>query len=345
MHQALAVIFYDGVSSKPHHAEILPIDQQGIQIRYQFENRTEIRRYHYDQMILIGALGKTDPVVEINDDARIEFLQKELPEWFAIRHKGLNHKVWKLERTPSLIVLSVIVVFSLAFAALKWGVPAASHFVAFKLPENTLNALGNQAKDYVFDMTTQSHLPIQQQEQIRRNYQNTVAEGRPATIIFRQGDTLGANALALPNNTIIVTDELIELAHSDQEILAVLAHEQGHLVQRHSLQQALSSLGFSVIYIAITGDSSDLLHSLPLSLLGAGYSREFEREADLYALELMHKRHLSISHFANFLQRLSDESGEEKTKGTGGDFLSSHPATEKRIQMVRDFEASHLNKP
>ena len=85
---------------------------------------------------------------------------------------------------------------------------------------------------------------------------------------------IGANALAIPNNTIIVTDELVELAKNDDEIIGVLAHEQGHLVQRHSLQQALSSLGFSVILLAITGDSSDLVTTLPAALIGAKYSSQ-----------------------------------------------------------------------
>ena len=42
---------------------------------------------------------------------------------------------------------------------------------------------------------------------------------------------MGLNAAAIPNNTIIVTDELVKLSGADEEVLAVLAHEQGHLVQ------------------------------------------------------------------------------------------------------------------
>ena len=48
---------------------------------------------------------------------------------------------------------------------------------------------------------------------------------------------MGLNAAALPNNTIIVTDELVKLNGADEEVLAVLAHEQGHLVQKHSMQK------------------------------------------------------------------------------------------------------------
>ncbi len=338
------IIFYDGVVSKPHQAEISPLDQDSVQIRYQDKDTVYTKRYSYQSMTLIGALGQTNPVVELQDDARIEFLEKNLPDWFLIKHKNVHHKIWKFERSPVLIIVSVFVVIAFVISILKWGIPAAAHVVAFELPENTISKLGDQAQGYVFELTEKSHLPVQQQTQIQQDYLKMVAQGRPAKLIFRAGGKLGANALALPNNTIIVTDELVEMAHSDQEILGVLAHEQGHLIERHSLQQALSGLGFSVIYIAITGDSSDILHSLPSTLLGAGYSRKFEQQADLYALNLMQKNHLQTSHYANFLQRLSEESGEEKQKNSIMDFLSSHPATEKRIKMVREFEDQHPTK-
>lgn len=237
------------------------------------------------------------------------------------------------------IIICIVLITLLIGVLLKWGVPAAAEKVAAQLPENSIAELGNQSQNYVFTLTEKSHLPIQQQQQIRNDYLNMFAGQHSATLIFRQGDRIGANALALPNNTIIVTDELIEMAHSDQEILGVLAHEQGHLVKRHSLQQALSHLGWGVIYIALTGKHTDALNDLPVQFLGASYSRQFEQEADLYALNMMQKNHLQTSHYANFLQRMSDENNETKQLNTQPDFLSSHPTTEKRIQMVRDFEA------
>lgn len=167
-------------------------------------------------------------------------------------------------------------------------------------------------------------------DQITKQYLNTVAENKPAKLVFRKGDQLGANAVALPNNTIIITDELIKLAHTNQEILGVLAHEQGHLVYRHSLQQGLTSLGLSILYIAMTGDNSDLFTSLPAAMIGANYSRKFESEADLYALQLMDKKHIEVSHFANFLQRLSDTTEE----GIDKRIRPTHQLLRKNLQLI-----------
>lgn len=341
MKQSVSVIYYDGVISKPHEATLAYFDAENVVVKYQQDGVFKKQCYHSDQMTLFGTIGQRNPIIELENDARIEFKQQDLPEWLPVDHKSFHTKVWKLERTPSLIIFSVVFVLALGFSLIKWGVPFASKVIAYELPENTLTRLGGQAEEYVIDYTKPTKLPKARQDEIRQQYLTTVAENKPANLKFREGDQLGANALALPNNTIILTDELVQLAHSDQEIIGVLAHEQAHLLKRHSLQQALSSLGFSVLYIAITGDSSDLMTTLPVAMVGAGYSRKFEQESDLYALNLMHKNKIETSHFANFLQRMSDESEEESSSPRWMEVLSSHPATAERVKMVRDFETDH----
>lgn len=344
MKQSVSVIYYDGVISKPYEASMQYVDDKHIVVRYQDNGVWKSQRYHADQMTFLGTIGQRNPIIELENDARIELQQQVLPEWVPVEHKSFHHKVWKLERTPSLIIFSVIFVLALGFAVIKWGVPSASKMIAFQLPENTLNRIGGQAEEYLEKYTEVTQLPQIRQDQIRAQYLKLVAENKPATLKFRGGGELGANALALPNNTIILTDELVDLAKNDDELIGVLAHEQGHLLYRHSLQQALSSLGFSVLYIAITGDSSDLMTTLPIALVSAGYSRKFERQSDLYALELMHRKQLATSNFANFLQRMSEKAEEDEDQAVWLKGLSSHPATKERIKMVRDFQLEHSSK-
>lgn len=339
------ITFYDGQISKPYPATISPIDRETVLICYNQQQR----RYYYADMQLIGALGQIQPVIELKDDARIEFPQA-LPDWFELNKKRVQHSIWKLERSPSLILFSVVFVAAFIFAILRWGIPSAAHYVAMKLPEDTIYQLGDEAQEQVFNMTAPSTVPVLRQKQIIKSYQDLVANGRPAKVLFRSGGKIGANALAIPNNTIILTDELVNLAKDDHEIIGVLAHEQGHLVERHSLQQALSSLGFSVLLIAVTGDSSALFTTLPVALVGASYSRNFESDADLYAMQVLDKNHISSLHLANFLARMEaearDEEEEEKQPqeksekeedGGIGSFFQSHPATQERIAAIRQF--------
>ena len=341
--QSIPVTYYDGVISKPHHATLYPSDDEHIIVKYN-DGGEKTHRYHSDQLTYVGAIGERFPVLELNNDARIEFHSRDVPEWIPVDHKSFHAKVWKLERTPSLIIFSVIFVLALGFSVVKWGIPMTSKTVAFKLPENTLQRIGGKAEEYVNDNTKPTKLTPARQAKIKADYLKYVAEDKPAHLKFRLGDELGANALALPNNTIILTDELVNLAKDDREIIGVLAHEQGHLLKRHSLQQALSSLGFSLLYVSVTGDSSDLITAVPLAIVGASYSRDFERESDLYALNLMHKQGIETVHFGNLLQRMSDDVDGETFEGSYLDAFSSHPATEERVQTVKDFEAQHQSK-
>jgi len=338
MNHKLQVIFYDGKISKPYQAIIQALDDTSISVCYGDAPFVQRRIYLYSEMLLIGAVGKLNPVIELKDDARLEF-QGQLPEWFNLNQKQAHHLLWKLERTPSLILFGIIFVLSLIFMTVKWGIPSAAHYFAFHLPETTLKQLGDETERYIYQLTDESQLPKARQKEIVQEYQSLFSNGQPAKVVFRQGGGLGANALAIPNNTIILTDELVALAKDDREIIGVLAHEQGHLVLRHSLQQTLSGLGFSIIWMAITGDSSDLLTSLPATAIGAKYSRDFESEADLFAMQNMSKHKISTLHFANFLERLSDEA-EEKTDENNKvvQLFQSHPATKERIEAVKKFE-------
>ena len=72
MSRPIEVIFYDGVVSKPHHAQLSAQSESEVLIQYG-ERLEHQRRYAYRDMELIGALGQLNPAIELKDDARIEF--------------------------------------------------------------------------------------------------------------------------------------------------------------------------------------------------------------------------------------------------------------------------------
>jgi len=116
----------------------------------------------------------------------------------------------------------------------------------------------------------------------------------------------------------------------------VLAHEIGHVVYRHGMRSIVqdSLLGFAIL--AITGDisgSSELFVGLPVLLTELAYSREFEREADQYALTYMQDHAIELKHFANLMRRVEQSSGgdAENGKKKWTNYLSTHPMTEERL--------------
>jgi len=112
---------------------------------------------------------------------------------------------------------------------------------------------------------------------------------------------MGMNAAAIPNNTIIVTDELVKISGTDEEVLAVLAHEQGHLVQKHSMQKVISNLGVAGLFAFVTGDLSDVVTAYVVVLTDAGYSQAIELDADDYAMQHWRQQQISSIHLSNFL--------------------------------------------
>ena len=77
---------------------------------------------------------------------------------------------------------------------------------------------------------------------------------QPPELLFRIVPAIGPNALALPGGSVLLTDALVALARSDDEILGVLAHELGHVEGRHGLRQAYAAAGFIVAAGMVAGD-------------------------------------------------------------------------------------------
>jgi len=229
---------------------------------------------------------------------------------------------------------AVAITMAAAWAAVVWGIPALARQIAFALPPATEKLIGHDAlaalDRYVL---TPSQLPKERQDTLRQLLARMGAGGY--RLELRHGGRVGANAFALPAGIIVMTDELVDLSKEDQELEAVLAHEIGHLRQRHILRHVLENSGTALMIAFSLGDltsATTLAAGAPAVLLQAKFSRDFEREADDYALDYMARRGIPPEKFAAILQRM-----EEKRQGDKDipDFLSSHPATRERIARAR----------
>ncbi len=168
-------------------------------------------------------------------------------------------------------------------------------------------------------------------------------EGFRYRLLFRDGGELGANALALPDGAVIVTDQLIEIAEEHEEVVSVLAHELGHVVRRHGVRTVLQSSVVSAVAIAFTGDISSLTIGIPTLLVESKYSKVFEKEADRFAVDMLKAQGIEEVHFANMLTRLSNINGGGESKILT--YISSHPSTKERVQMIKNSSVKdHTNE-
>ena len=138
----------------------------------------------------------------------------------------------------------------------------------------------------------------------------------------------------------VVLDEIVNLSSDDDEILAVLAHEMGHVAERHALRQMLQA---SVVGLAMTwyvGDISTLLAAAPTTLLETRYSRDFERRADAFGARMLKLNGISPGRLADILEKL-EHAHARKGEAPGGsamDYLSTHPNTAERIRTLRQMQ-------
>lgn len=238
----------------------------------------------------------------------------------------------------------VAVVAAAYVFVLPWGAEIAAAHVPpsamAKLSEQTLEVLEGRFFE-------PSKLPQDRRTVLARRFAGMVTpdgDQVPHELLFRSSPAIGANALALPSGTIIVTDELVALASSDDEILAVLCHELGHVQRRHGVRKALQSTVVGLVTTWYLGDLSSLAAAIPAALLDARYSREMESEADAYGARMLRANGLSPTLLATMLERLEGSrtpDGSPRAKdenedddGVGG-YLRSHPATEERIRALR----------
>jgi len=149
----------------------------------------------------------------------------------------------------------------------------------------------------------------------------------------------GPNALALPGGIIVITDDMVKAAEATEEVLAVLAHEIGHVELRHTMRSVLQNSVVAAAAAAVTSDAASLsvaVASLPLLVAQTKYSRKFEAAADEYAFSLLKQKGYSPTAFASLMERLAKK--YEKETGPFA-YVSTHPVTAERVQRARNAAA------
>ncbi len=254
----------------------------------------------------------------------------ELPP--AIAPARMDRWVNEMEVRWAPAVVAALLVLGLLWGGIVYGVPVAAKVVANRMSPVVEEQMGSQALSTLDRVALEpSGLPSARQQQLATRFAALVqaaAPGASYTLVFRSSPAIGPNAFALPGGTVVLLDELEKSAQHDDEIAAVLAHEIGHLRERHTMRHVLQTSAAGVLLAAVVGDIvsiSSYAAALPVFLLDARYSRAFEREADQVGFAVMDTVGIDRAHFVRFLTRMEQEHGSSLPG-----FLSTHPRAEER---------------
>ena len=286
------------------------------------------------------ALGRTDRSILLDDGARID-----LPDSPELDRIGQCERTFRLahelERQWKYALLAVVLVIAATWVIVTIGLPMAAKYVSAAVPSELDETIGNQGlallDRVLFEPTG---LATELQSDIHELFAPIVEYARDDhqfRLEFRSGESVGANAFALPSGIVIITDELVELAQHPDEIVGVLAHEVGHVVNRHSMRLLLQSSATAMLIAAFTGDIASLgslAAGIPTMVVQSGYSRDFEREADGFAYGYLEHANIPATRLGDILNRLEESAGGSIEGALG--YLSTHPPASERSEGVTD---------
>ncbi|WP_215403486.1 M48 family metallopeptidase [Janthinobacterium sp. JC611] len=322
----------------------------GVPARY-FDGQTS-RLYHVTlsvrdgQAVLAGDIERSCPLGELHVSERsrhavrkISFADGaylEIADQAAFNdmlHDTGHRDGWvvRLQQSWRGALLATVATVVALWLSYQYLLPLAAKGIAYALPQSVERQLGQGVLDmldrHVF---APSQLDGARQQALRARFARLATPGESAPvhrIVFRKSK-IGPNAFALPSGDIVLTDEMVELMPDDDAIMGVLAHELGHLQQRHLTRRLIQTSAVGAGAALLFGDVSTVVATLPPLLLDLKYSRDVEREADDYAIAMLRQNGIALEHLAQVFVALGklDE---------GTPYLSSHPASAERVARIR----------
>jgi Zn-dependent protease with chaperone function len=243
----------------------------------------------------------------------------------------------RLQRWWPGALMALAALVALLMALYFKGLPAAARWAAFALPPRLEARMGEELMAVLDKHHLQpSHLDVSKRAQISDRFARAAAAVAPNVsyrLEFRKSKAV-VNAMALPGGIIVLLDGLVDFAADEDAVLGVLGHELGHVAHKHAARGILQSIGVGPLAGLLWGDFSSVAASVPITLGVLRFSREFEHDADEFAIGLLRSQHIPMRPLYEFFIRLR-ETPSGRTAATVPDFLSTHPPTEERLERLQ----------
>lgn len=139
------------------------------------------------------------------------------------------------------------------------------------------------------------------------------------------------NAFAIPSNTIVIYTELIKKCNNPEELGCVMAHEIAHIEKNHVMKKFVKELGVLVIFNTVGGSkNSDAIKQLLNKATSSAYDRKLEDQADMVATSYLVKAKINPNHFAEFLNRISEQTDVPSILV----YISTHANSKERSEKI-----------
>jgi len=161
---------------------------------------------------------------------------------------------------------------------------------------------------------------------------------------FNLVDSEEKNAWCMPGGKVVVYTGILEIAQDEAGLAVVMGHEIAHAIAKHGSERMTQGLMVTLGGVALDQalkDEPAATRNIFLTSYGVGatvgimlpYSRTHENEADRMGLIFMAMAGYDPEAAVGFWERMA-----ESKDGAGmPEFLSTHPASETRIQNIKNY--------
>ena len=163
--------------------------------------------------------------------------------------------------------------------------------------------------------------------------------GKWEVVVFKDKSP---NAFALPGNKIGIHTGMLALVDNQDQLAAVVGHEIGHVLAKHSNERASQKMAVSqgINIIQAVSAPQTAIGQTAIGLLGVGaqygilmpYSRTHESEADIIGVDLMAKAGFDPRQSIGLWQKMEQASQGQQPL----EFMSTHPSHATRIQDLKN---------
>ena len=298
---------------------------------------TLLERERLDRAVVSEPFESAPRLVSLPNGATLEIADDGGAFARELTHAGLGPSpIVRLQRWTLGVVIALAAVVALLAVLYVKGLPAAARWAAFALPPQYEARMGTELLA-VLDRhyLKPSRLEVTWRAQTTERFARAAAPTAPGVtyrLEFRRAGKQ-VNAFALPGGIIVLLDGLVDVTEDDDGVLGVLGHELGHVVHKHSVRQLFQSVGVGTLASLLWGDFSGAAAGIGVALGVMHYSRDFEREADEFAVAFLRNHGVSVRPLYEFFESLRH--AESRKGATIPDFLSTHPSTDERLDRLR----------
>lgn len=336
---AIEATFTDGRTARRHTVRVT-VEAEGLRIAS--DDGAVAETWPFDDLRLVDEVYAGRPVrlKRKSGGARLtvadsEILDRLHPHADHLRRKDLRGANMKVRAAAWVGATAAIL------AGFWFLLPLAAAPIASQVPLSWEEGLGRTVQRQALALMAADSRVCDDWlgEQAMEKLVRRLSAARPSRYRFRVTvvDNGTVNAFAAPGGYIVVFRGLIENSAGADGLAGVMAHEMGHVIERHGMENLVKALGLSFVMSALIGDTSGFASigtDLAQSLATSRFSRDAEREADRVAVEMLNRAGISGRGFQAFFQTIAGKTGQEES--TIGRYFASHPATGGRARFVKD---------